>query len=100
MVSSVRKFIFAVLCVLLMAPAARAADTIESLYAAAKKEGSVVYWSGNDVRTNRFVADEFAKKYPGIEVQLFKIQPGPAIDRIINESKAGRLTADIVDNGV
>ena len=25
---------------------------------------------------------------------------GPAIDRIINESKAGRLTADIVDNGV
>lgn len=84
-------------CVLL-AGAASAEDTVQSLYAAAKKEGAVVYWSSMDVKANETIGKDFAKRFPGIRLQVFKIEPGPAIERIITESQAGRLEADVVDS--
>jgi len=72
-------------------------ETIQSIYEAAKKEGKVVFWSSNDVVANMASAKRFAQKFPGIEVEAYKIEPGPAIERIIAESGAGKLSCDVVD---
>ncbi len=80
---------------------ARAEDeTVQSIYEAAKKEGKVVFWSSNDVVANQASAKRFAQKFPGIEVESYKIEPGPAIERIIAESAAGKLSCDVVDSPI
>jgi iron(III) transport system substrate-binding protein len=76
---------------------AHAQDTVQSLYEAAKKEGKVVFFSSNDVRVNEASAKKFAQRFPGIKVEAYKIEPGPAIERIIGEANAHRQTADVVD---
>ncbi len=75
-------------------------ETAQSIYEGAKKEGKVVFWSSNDVIANQNSAARFAKKFPGIEVEPYKIEPGPAIERILGESSAGRLTCDLVDSPI
>ncbi len=85
----------------LVPPLARAEDeTVQSIYEAAKKEGKVVFWSSNDVAVSQASAKKFAQKFPGIEVEAYKIEPGPAIERIIGESSANRLTCDVVDSPI
>ncbi len=86
---------------LLATPApARAQDTIQSIYEAAKNEGKVSFFTSNDVKPNQESAKRFAQKFPGIAVEAYKIEPGPAMERIIGESTAGRLTVDVVDSPV
>jgi iron(III) transport system substrate-binding protein len=80
--------------------AARAAETEQSLHAAARKEGKVVVWTPLDLKMYKKIAAKFAQRYPGIEIEAFRIQPGPAIERLVTESKAGRITADIVDPNI
>lgn len=81
--------------------AARAEEeTLQSIYEGARKEGKVVFWSSNDVIASNNSAKRFAAKFPGIQVEAYKIEPGPAIERIIGESSAGRLTCDVVDSPI
>jgi iron(III) transport system substrate-binding protein len=80
--------------------AAFAEDTVQSIYEAAKKEGKVTFLSSNDVKPNQESAKRFAQKFPGIAVEAFKIEPGPAIERIIGEAASGRLTVDVVDSPI
>jgi iron(III) transport system substrate-binding protein len=75
-------------------------DTLQSIYEGAKKEGKVVFWSSNDVAASQASARRFAQKFPGIEVEAYKIEPGPAIERIIGETSAGRLSADVTDSPI
>jgi iron(III) transport system substrate-binding protein len=82
---------------MLAAGAARADDTPQSLYEQAKKEGKISIWSSLDVDLHQKLQKAFAKHYPGIEVEAFKIQPGPAVERAIAEARANRLTVDIMD---
>ena len=79
---------------------AGAADTVQSIYEAAKKEGKVVFLSSNDVKPNQESAKRFAQKFPGIAVEAFKIEPGPAIERIIGEASANRQSTDVVDSPI
>ena len=81
-------------------PARAQQDTIAAIYEAAKKEGKVVFFSSNDVKPNQESAKLFAQKYPGIAVEAFKIEPGPAIERIISEATSGRQSADVVDSPI
>lgn len=80
--------------------AARAEDTVQSIYEAARKEGKVVFLSSNDVKPNQESAKRFAQKFPGIAVEAFKIEPGPAIERIIGEASANRQSTDVVDSPI
>lgn len=80
--------------------AARADDTAQSVYDAAKKEGKVVLWTAIDVSLHKQVAAKFNAKYPGITVEPFKIFPGPAIERLITETKSGKHSVDIIDPNV
>lgn len=79
---------------------ASAEDTIQSIYEAAKKEGKVTFFSSNDVKPNQESAKRFARKFPGIAVEAFKIEPGPAIERILGEATAGRQSVDVVDSPI
>lgn len=75
-----------------------ATDSVQTIYQAAKKEGQLVYWGSPDVKTARALIDGFTKLYPGIKVDIFKIQPAPAIERILTAANAGRHEVDIVDS--
>jgi iron(III) transport system substrate-binding protein len=75
-------------------------DTVDSIYQAAKKEGKVSLWTAIDVPLQKQVAAKFNEKFPGIEMQAFKIFPGPAIERLITETRSGRHTVDIIDPNV
>jgi iron(III) transport system substrate-binding protein len=92
--------VIAAIAMLFATDAARAVDTIASLYEAARNEGKVVLWTALDVSLQKKVAAKFAEKYPGIAVEAFKIFPGPAIERLITESRGGRVDVDIIDPNI
>ncbi len=79
---------------------AQSGEAWDSLYQAAKKEGKVIVWSSRDVAVNQAVAKLFTKRFPGIELEIFKILPGPAIERLVTERKAGRPGSDIIDPNI
>jgi len=81
---------------LALAPWAHA-ESIDQVYEAAKQEGKVVFWSALDGPVVRDMAAAFNKEYPGIEVEHFEIQPGPALQRIVSEAQAGQVTVDAYD---
>src|SRR4051812_46257612 len=75
---------------------AQAAD--QALIEAAKKEGSVAWYTALIV--NQFarpVAEAFEKKY-GIKVEYVRANAGETILRIQNEAKAGRVMVDVFDS--
>jgi iron(III) transport system substrate-binding protein len=90
----------ALCAVLLAVTPARAADTEQSLYEAAKKEGKVVVWTPLDLNLYRKIAARFTAKYPGVQIEPFRIQPGPAIERTVTEAKAGRINVDVIDPNI
>ena len=81
----------------LAAGAAQAQETPASLCEAAKKEGKLSIWSALETSLHQAQAKAFAKVCSGIAVEAFRIQPGPALERAIAESRAGKLTVDILD---
>ena len=42
----------------------------------------------------------FSKRYPGIQIETFKIQPAPAIERAVTEAKAGLHNVDVIDPNI
>ena len=85
------------LCCALFARAALAQDELRTLHEGARKEGKLVYWGSPDSRTAAMLIERFKKRYPGIEVEVFKIQPAPAIERILTAASAGRADVDVMD---
>lgn len=71
-----------------------------SLYELAKKEGSVVLWSPIDAPALKQISDVFTARYPGVVLKHFDIQPGPAVERIVAESRAGASAVDAVDANI
>ena len=75
--------------------AAQAAD--EALIAAARKEGSVTWYSTNIIdQFVRPVAAGFEKKY-GVKVDYVRASSAELALRVFNEIRADRLQADVVD---
>jgi iron(III) transport system substrate-binding protein len=89
---------FAALALTLLARPAFAQDTLQSLHDAAKKEGKLVYWGSPDSQTAADLARRFKARFPGIDVEVFKIQPAPAIERIVTAQQAGRAEVDVMDS--
>src|SRR5690348_15166610 len=81
------------------AGAARAEDA--SLLAAAKREGSVVWYTTQIVdQFARPAAAAFEKLYPGIRVTLSRTNATTAAIKILNENRAGRNQSDVFDGTV
>lgn len=80
------------------APAqARNSEAVAQLYEAAKQEGKVVHWGSPDVNTTTELATKFMELYPGVEVELFKIQTAQAVERGVMAASAGRIEVDVLD---
>lgn len=84
----------------LLATAARAQQTAQEVYDKARQEGSLTIWSSLDIDLQHHLAAAFAVHYPGIKVTPFRIEPGPAVERAIAESRAGRPEVDALDMNV
>jgi ABC-type Fe3+ transport system substrate-binding protein len=86
------------LCALTMTAACGARADEASLYAAAKSEGQVVWYT--TLIVNQAVlplVSAFRKKYPGVDVQFSRADSIPTALKIINEGRAGAPQADIFD---
>ena len=74
------------------------AQIIENdVYQMAKKEKKVVYLGAPDVRVFQSITTEFAKKFPGIELEMTKMQPAAAIERSLTARAAKRNDIDFID---
>ncbi len=85
-----------ILAALLVAPRAQAADS--ALYEAAKKEGSVVWYTSLIVnQAVRPLVEAFEKKYPGVTVKYARADSGPNAIKVIDEARAGKVVGDVFD---
>jgi iron(III) transport system substrate-binding protein len=75
-------------------------EAVSQLYAAAKKEGTVVIWGPTDPIIYQRAQAALDKQYPGIKIEYFESIPEPLVQRIIAESQAGKPAAvDIIQSG-
>ena len=69
------------------------------LVEAAKKEREVVWYTTTNLETSKVVADRFQKKYPFINLVLYRSTVGPLINRILIEARAGKFDWDVLSGG-
>ena len=78
----------------------RPADPIAQLYAAGRKEGTVIVWGPTDAIIYQRMQAILDKQYPGIKIEHFESIPEPLVQRIIAESQAGKpAPVDIMQSG-
>ena len=63
---------------------------------AAKKEGSLVWYTAMAIDTAKPLADGFHKKYPFLKVNYIRVGTAQMINRVINETLAGKWDFDAV----
>ena len=89
----------ALLCALPAAAQTFPAPTNEAaLYAAAKKEGTLVWCVGGPLDGMNAIAAEFEKQYPGIKVQTLRLVGVQQYQRFLDETKAGKYFMDLLQN--
>jgi iron(III) transport system substrate-binding protein len=64
---------------------------------AAKKEGSVVWYTATDVQVSEKVGSAFEAKYPGIKVQVERSGSERVFQRINQEYGSGIHKADVIE---
>ena len=74
------------------------ADYEGELYAKAKKEGELVWYTTLIVkRAVRPIVAAFQKKYPGIKVRYSRANSSDTAIKILSEGKANRILGDVFD---
>jgi iron(III) transport system substrate-binding protein len=68
------------------------------LIEAAKKEGSIVYYTANFAEVEQEVIKAFNKRFPFVKVEMVRAPGGQLITRVKTEAAAGKLAADVVDH--
>lgn len=69
------------------------------LIEAAKKEREVVWYTTTSLETSKVVVDHFQKKFPFVNVILYRTTVGPLINRILIEARAGKYDWDVLSGG-
>ena len=83
---------------LLLMGAAHAADFDPALVDAARKEGVAVWYTGLIVnQISRPMAEAFEARFPGIKVQYSRASNTDTTLKLLNEARARRVQADVVD---
>lgn len=67
------------------------------LYAAAKQEGSVVWYTASAQDLSQAMADAFEKVYPGVHVDVLRVASAQQYQRFLQETEAGQNIADVVN---
>src|SRR3546814_193771 len=70
-----------------------AADSVDM--AAAKKDGSVVWYTSTPIKTAQKLANAFEAKY-GVKVELFRSGGTAILRRFMQEKSAGQVAADVL----
>ncbi len=66
------------------------------LYAAAKKEGQLTWYTGHyDQQVTTRLANAFTEKYPGVRVNAIKTTSQVAFQRLLQDLQAGSVQADV-----
>jgi ABC-type Fe3+ transport system substrate-binding protein len=74
------------------------AQADDALYQAAKKEGTVVWYTSLIInQAVRPLVAAFNKKYPGIDVQYSRGDSGPNAIKVLDEARAGKVQGDVFD---
>ena len=74
------------------------ADYEGELYAKAKKEGELVWYTTLIVKQAvRPIVAAFQKKYPGIKVRYSRANSSDTAIKILSEGKANRILGDVLD---
>ncbi len=68
----------------------------ESLEAAAKREGRVLFYSGMSTGDNQILLSGFQKKYPLVKAEVFRANESGLFQRLISEKRMGQTFADVV----
>jgi len=66
---------------------------------AAKKEREVVWYTTTNLETSKVVVDQFQKKFPFVNVILYRTTVGPLTNRILIEARAGKYDWDVLSGG-
>lgn len=72
-------------------------DRDQKIYEAAKKEGSLTIYTSAQVKDMGAIVDAFKKKYPGINVEIWRASSEKVLQRAITEARAGRNTMDVAE---
>jgi iron(III) transport system substrate-binding protein len=70
------------------------ADREQILIAGAQQEGKLVYY--NSLTWMEQLSREFEKKYPFVQVEVYRSDSPDLVERLTNEYKAGRYTTDVL----
>ncbi len=79
-------------------PAAGWAASVGELYRAAKKEGSVTWYSNIKKKINQKIAKQFSKSHPGIKLFHVRKSTGDLIPTVEAERMAKRLRVDVMNH--
>src|SRR5262245_44336908 len=71
-------------------------DREQRLIAAAKKEGSVTFYTSMQTQESGPLSKAFEAKY-GVKVQLWRATSDQVIQRIVNEARANRQGVDVLE---
>src|SRR4029078_5815715 len=74
----------------------RGADREEMLKAGAKKEGRMVWYTS--LTAQRYIANIFEAKYPGIKVETYRAGPNDLTRRLLSEAQSKRNIAALIGN--
>ncbi|HEX6632639.1 MAG TPA: extracellular solute-binding protein [Usitatibacter sp.] len=72
-------------------------DRDQKLYDAAKKEGALTIYTSAQIKDMGAIVDAFKKKYPGINVEIWRASSEKVLQRAITEARAGRNTMDVAE---
>ena len=68
------------------------------LIEAAKKEGTMIYYTANFTEVEQEIIKAFNKRFPFVKIELVRAPGGQLITRVKTEAAAGKLAADVVDH--
>ena len=83
-------------CFLITAPMASAQAPTPDLFAQAKKEGRVTWYTTVSIPESKQLIDLFEKQYPFIKVDLLRSGAGALVNRVVSEYAARNYAADVL----
>ena len=91
-----RKNLYLLLFALGIAPASIASAQDAALFQAARKEGSVAWYTSLAIPSSTAIAQAFKTKYTGIDVEVHRTGSERVLQRVMQEASAGIKTVDVI----
>jgi iron(III) transport system substrate-binding protein len=80
--------------------AAAQSDPTKAVYDAARREGTVVWYTSFPLDEATPLGEAFQKRYPGVKVEIVRGSGTRLIERFETEYRAGRAVADVITGAI